>query len=191
MDDADAVRRSSGCTPEVTLDGGRAHVQGLGDLSNGETLASKFTKTIHVEPNARASDSRTTAACLRHAGFRSLDQTSAFLLSDPTENRDEQASHGAARVEPRLTQRGLRRTFNDLARTARVDALVTRSISGHLTERMQHHYSTVNSDEQRQGIAKVIELTKAREKRQVEASDADDGSGGAPGGAPGAAGGAL
>jgi hypothetical protein len=83
MDDADAVRRSSGCAPEVTLDGGRAHVQGLGDLSNGETLASKFTKTIHVEPNARASDSRTTAACLRHAGFRSLDQTSAFLLSEP------------------------------------------------------------------------------------------------------------
>jgi len=91
----------------------------------------------------------------------------------------------------RFTQRGLRRTFNDLARTARVDALVTRSISGHLTERMQHHYSTVNSDEQRHGIAKVIELTKAREKRKVEASDADDGSGGAPGGAPGAAGGAL
>jgi hypothetical protein len=56
---------------------------------------------------------------------------------------------------------------------------------------MQHHYSTVNSEEQRQGIAKVIELTKAREKRPVKASDADDGSGGAPGGAPGAAGGAL
>ena len=91
----------------------------------------------------------------------------------------------------RFTQRGLRRTFNDLARTARVDALVTRSISGHLTERMQHHYSTVNSDEQRQGIAKVIELTKAREKRQAEASVADGASGGAPGGAPGASGGAL
>jgi hypothetical protein len=56
---------------------------------------------------------------------------------------------------------------------------------------MQHHYSTVNSDEQRRDIAKVIALTKAREKRQAEASDADDGSGGAPGGAPGVAGGAL
>jgi hypothetical protein len=44
-------------------------------------------------------------------------------------------------------------------------ALVTRSISGHLTERMQHHYSTVNSNEQRQGIAKVIELTKAGANR--------------------------
>jgi integrase len=91
----------------------------------------------------------------------------------------------------RFTQRGLRRTFNDLARAARVDALVTRSISGHLTERMQDHYSTVNADEQRQGIAKVIELTRARAKRQAEASEADGVSGGAPGGAPGAAGGAL
>jgi integrase len=91
----------------------------------------------------------------------------------------------------RFTQRGLRRTFNDLARAARIDALVTRSISGHLTEKMQQHYSTVNSDEQRQGIAKVIELTKARAKRQAEASDAGDASGGAPGGAPEAAGGAL
>jgi integrase len=58
----------------------------------------------------------------------------------------------------RFTQRGLRRTFNDLARAARVDDLVTRSISGHLTERMQHHYSTVNAAEQREALAQVIRL---------------------------------
>jgi hypothetical protein len=56
------------------------------------------------------------------------------------------------------SQRALRRTFNDLARTAHVSDLVTRSISGHLTERMQHHYSTVNSAEQREALAKVIRL---------------------------------
>jgi integrase len=116
-----------------------------------------------------------------NSGFRSPS-----VLNKPFSDVVEEIGLGK-----RFTQRGLRRTFNDLARAARVDALVTRSISGHLTERMQHHYSTVNSDEQRQGIAKVIELTKAREKRQAEASDAADGSGGAPGGAPGAAGGAL
>jgi hypothetical protein len=60
------------------------------------------------------------------------------------------------------------------------------SISGHLTESMQHHYSTVNVDEQRQGIAKVIEMTRARAKRHAEASDADSASGGAPGTAGGA-----
>lgn len=62
-----------------------------------------------------------------------------------------------------LTQRGLRRTFNDLARAAKVEDLVTRSISGHLTERMQHHYSTVRGTEQREGIARVINLLEVRQ----------------------------
>jgi hypothetical protein len=57
-----------------------------------------------------------------------------------------------------LTQRALRRTFNDLARTAQVSDLVTRSINGRLTERMQQHYSTVNAAEQGDAVAKVIRL---------------------------------
>lgn len=81
-----------------------------------------------------------------------------------------------------FTQRGLRRTFNDLARAAAIESVVTRSISGHLTERMQHHYSTVNADEQRASIARVIDLMAARDERSA--------SGGAPGGAPTPAGGA-
>jgi hypothetical protein len=62
----------------------------------------------------------------------------------------------------KFTQRGLRRAFNDLARDASVAALVTRSISGHLTEAMQAHYSTVRPDEQRAAIAKVIDLVSIR-----------------------------
>ncbi len=61
-----------------------------------------------------------------------------------------------------LTQRGLRRTFNDLARAAQVNDLVTRSISGHLTSEMQHHYSTVNGTEQREALARVIRLVDRR-----------------------------
>ena len=53
-----------------------------------------------------------------------------------------------------ISQRALRRTFNDLARAAQVSDLVTRSISGHATERMQHHYSTVNGTE----LARVLRL---------------------------------
>ena len=59
---------------------------------------------------------------------------------------------------PKFTQRGMRRTYNDLARAAGVLDLVTRSISGHATEAMQHHYSTVSADEQRASIGKVIQL---------------------------------
>jgi integrase len=80
----------------------------------------------------------------------------------------------------RFTQRGLRRTFNDLARAAAIEGVVTRSISGHLTERMQHHYSTVNADEQRGSIARVIDLMEARDERTAHESDPS----GAPGGAP-------
>jgi len=58
----------------------------------------------------------------------------------------------------RFTQRGMRRTFNDIARAAKIEGIVTRSISGHLTERMQLHYSTVNPTEQRASIARVIQL---------------------------------
>ena len=42
--------------------------------------------------------------------------------------------------------------------TDQVNDLVTRSISEHLTERMQRHHSTVNGGEQRAALAKVIQL---------------------------------
>ena len=51
-------------------------------------------------------------------------------------------------------------SFNDLARTARVEALVTKSISGHLTDRMREHYSTVHPVEQRESIGAVLRLVK-------------------------------
>jgi integrase len=62
-------------------------------------------------------------------------------------------------LKKRITPRAMRRTFQDLARKAQMDPLVTRSISGHLTEVMQHHYSTVQAAEQRDGMAKVIALS--------------------------------
>ena len=52
-----------------------------------------------------------------------------------------------------------------MARAAEVESVVTRSISGHLTEQMQLHYSTVNPDEQRRSIGKVIDLMQVREQR--------------------------
>jgi integrase len=56
------------------------------------------------------------------------------------------------------TPRSMRRTFNDLARAAQVNDFVIRSITGHETEDMQDHYSTAQADEQRQAIAKVVQL---------------------------------
>lgn len=59
-----------------------------------------------------------------------------------------------------LTPRGMRRTFQDLARAAEVHDVVTRSISGHATEAMQRHYSTAQAEEQRRAIGSVLRLVK-------------------------------
>jgi hypothetical protein len=56
----------------------------------------------------------------------------------------------------------MRRTFNDLARVANVEAVVTKSISGHLTDQMREHYSTVSPDEQRACIGNVVQLFGGR-----------------------------
>lgn len=62
-----------------------------------------------------------------------------------------------------VTARAMRRTFQDLARAAEVRDIVTRAVSGHATEDMQRHYSTVHQDEIRDGIARVVSLAGFRE----------------------------
>jgi hypothetical protein len=85
----------------------------------------------------------------------------------------------------------MRRTFQDLCRAAEVKDVVTRAISGHATEEMQHHYSTVASEEIRQNLAKVVSLAgfrKALDGAAVRNADADresDDTGGVHGGVRG------
>ena len=69
----------------------------------------------------------------------------------------------------KLTPKSMRRTFNDLARQARVHDIVLRSISGHLTETMQERYSTAQQQERRAAVGKVIEIATARQIRQRRA----------------------
>lgn len=84
---------------------------------------------------------------------------SASVLNKPFAEISEMMNLGFV-----FTQQGMRRTFNDLAREAQVNDLVTCSVSGHLTEEMQRHYSSVRSEEQEAGLAKVVDLmmVKAR-----------------------------
>jgi len=72
----------------------------------------------------------------------------------------------------------MRRTLNDMCRAAKVESLVTKSISGHLTDRMKDHYSTVSPAEQRDSIGRVLHLVRpTNNHRNTIAS-------GAPSGAP-------
>jgi integrase len=61
-------------------------------------------------------------------------------------------------LNKKVTPRGMRRTFNDVMRLAKVEAVVTKSISGHQTDRMREHYSTVTPDEQLRSIGNVVSL---------------------------------
>ena len=63
-----------------------------------------------------------------------------------------------AKITKRFTVHGLRYTFTDLVRRANVDAVVRRALTGHVTEEMQRHYSTVGLDEKRAAIAGVLRL---------------------------------
>jgi hypothetical protein len=67
------------------------------------------------------------------------------------------------------TQRGLRmrRTFNGLMRAAQVKAIVTRSISGHLTEQMQDFLQHRSGAEERASIAKVIDPITPRNRQHA------------------------
>lgn len=59
----------------------------------------------------------------------------------------------------RVSPKAMRRTCQNLMRAAAsVKDVVTRSISGHATEAMQHHYSTVADQEQREALARLTEI---------------------------------
>jgi integrase len=63
-----------------------------------------------------------------------------------------------SKIEERFTVHGLRRTFNDLTRRAGVDGVVIKSLTGHVTEKMRTHYSTVGLDEKLAAVSSVHRL---------------------------------
>ena len=80
----------------------------------------------------------------------------------------------AAKITKHLSPYFMRRTFQDLCRAASVHDFVARSISGHATVEMQQHYSSVNGNEVRDGLAKVISLAGFR-LAQKSSADGDRG----------------
>jgi integrase len=70
-------------------------------------------------------------------GFRSMS-----ILDKPFK-----AVVDAIELKKRLTPKGMRRTYQDLARRANVPEIVARNICGHATVAMQERYSTIASDE--------------------------------------------
>jgi integrase/recombinase XerD len=64
----------------------------------------------------------------------------------------------AAGINRRFTPHGMRHAFNDITRRAKVDPLVIRSITGHVTEEMRADYSTVELNERHEALSTVLRL---------------------------------
>jgi integrase len=63
-------------------------------------------------------------------------------------------------ITKRFTPHGLRRTCTDLTRQVS-SAVVTKAITGHLTDAMHQHYSTVSLDEKRAAMSRVVRLVSS------------------------------
>ena len=67
-----------------------------------------------------------------------------------THNRISEALSVARRqasITARFTSHGFRRSLKDLLRLAEVDPVIAAQITGHETERMRRHYSTIRASE--------------------------------------------
>ena len=67
----------------------------------------------------------------------------------------------------KITPRGMRRTSKDLFRLSGTSQVVTMAINGHETDKMHHHYSTVNEVEIRTALSRATELAGLRRAVQI------------------------
>ncbi len=72
-------------------------------------------------------------------------------------NKPWQRMLKAAGIKRRVTLHGLRRTFNNLSRQVAGD-IVTRSMTGHVTDAMTEHYSFVESEEKMAAVTSISRL---------------------------------
>jgi len=160
--------RRSGPTPDVLLEQGlllirQSHTEGDEVMATTKTkIRQRITlpsilvdilrwhiATQLTTPEQKASELLFPA---EDGGFRSRSALKKPFVAVAT----------AIGLKKHVSPKAMRRTFQDLARAAEVKDIVTRAISGHATETMQHHYSTVAADEKKLAIAKVIELAGVR-----------------------------
>jgi integrase len=159
--------RRSGATPDVLWDDGVILVR------QSHTLKDELMKTTKTGLRQRITVPPQVMDVLRwhtQSQLTTPEQKASELLFPAEDGSFRSPSFlkkafpivgGLIGLKKKFTPRGMRRTFNDLARTANVEALVTRSISGHLTEQMREHYSTVSPSEQRESIGRVLRLVQS------------------------------
>ena len=64
----------------------------------------------------------------------------------------------------RPPERAMRRTWKDVARTAGIEKVVRKAVSGTYTDAMEGRYSTATAGEKRKAVAKVVSINTAPER---------------------------
>jgi hypothetical protein len=174
--------RRMGATPDVLWD------QGVILVRRSHTLGDTFMNTTKTNLRQRITVPSEVMEVLRwHVATQltTSEQKASELLFPAEDGRFRSVSFlkkafatvgELTGLTKTFTPRGMRRTFNDLARVANVEAIVTKSISGHKTERMREHYSTVSPGEQRESIGHILRLVQSgTTEASVPEADGDGG----------------
>jgi integrase len=161
--------RRSGPTPDLLLD------EGIVLVRQSHTEGDEVMATTKTKIRQRITLPAVLVDILRwhiDTQLTTPEQKASLLLFPAEDGRFRTRSAlkkpfvtvaNAIGLKKKVSPKAMRRTFQDLARAAEVKDIVTRAISGHATETMQHHYSTVAADEKKLAIAKVIELAGVRD----------------------------
>lgn len=155
--------RRRGPTPDLLLDSGILHVR------RSQTLGDEVMPTTKTKRNQRIALPASVVDILRwHIDSLPEGPMRESELLFPSETGGFRATSvlkkpfddvtAAIGLKKHVSPRAMRRTFQDLARAASVGDLVTRAVSGHATEEMQRHYSTVRVEEIRQGLRRVADV---------------------------------
>jgi hypothetical protein len=159
--------------------------EGLLLVRRSQTLGDEVMERTETGRNQRLALPKQLKDTLRwHVEFLSAGQMRDSELLFPSETGGFRARScldkpfrvvgRALGIGKHLTPRAMRRTFQDLARVAEVNDVVTRAISGHATEEMQQLYSTVSVEEMRAGPAKIVSLAGFRGAPTAEAGIRND-----------------
>jgi integrase len=98
-----------------------------------------------------------------HPGLRSglmFPTLRGTPLSSGRISDELQAACKSAGITTRFTSHGFRRSLTDLLRSAQVDPVVAAGLTGHETERMRKHYSTVRAAEAVDASERVARLVQ-------------------------------
>jgi len=156
--------RREGATPDIKWD------EGILLIRRSQTLGDEVMETTKTDLHQRLALPRELLKVLRwHVDTQLLRKNmrlSELLFPSVVGgfrarsclDKPFKAVSDAIELGYNFTPRGMRRTYQDLARAAGIHDVVTRAISGHATAEMQQRYSTPRGDEVKHALSKVAKI---------------------------------